>query len=121
MSNNKMTPEELKTNLKQRLTEVEQKLKEIKEARDRQEKPSGPLNDAIEKLKAKKDDLTLQYDQIAAMETEDEVRLPELQKNIYNSLSSFDSAYTKAGALVEDERFRTRNRNIDFKSPENTL
>lgn len=121
MISNKVSLQELKSDLKKRLTEVENKLNEIEEAQKHQAKSSDSLNTSIRGLRALKDDLILQFDQIDAMKAEDEVRFPELKRNIYSSLKSFDSAHTKAGALVEDERFRTRNRNIDFKNPQNTL
>jgi len=121
MISNKVSIQELKSDLKEHLTEVENKLNEIEEAQKNQEKSSDSLNTSISDLHALKDDLILQFDQIDALETNDEVRFPELKKNIYNSLKSFDSAYTKAGALIEDEKFRVRNRNIDFKDPQNTL
>jgi hypothetical protein len=43
--------------------------------------------------------------------------MPELQKNVYNSLESFDAAYTKAGALIKQHRFGSRGRSVDFNNP----
>lgn len=115
-----MELQELKASLKQRLAEVEEKLNEVEKKLKNDDNPSAELKDIHENLKAKKDDIILQYDQIEAMETADEVRMPELKKNIYNSLESFDTAYNKAGALLEKNRFRNRNRSIDFKNPQDT-
>lgn len=115
-----MELQELKASLKEKLVEVEEKLNEVEKALKEEDKPSDALKDIHEKLKAKKDDIILQYDQIEAMETSDEVRLPELEKNIYNSLESFNTAYTKAGAFLEQNKFRNRDRSIDFKNPQDT-
>ena len=115
-----MELQELKASLKQRLAEVEEKLNEVEKELKKEDDPSDALKDIQEQLKAKKDEIILQYDQIEAMDTADEVRMPELEKNIYNSLESFDTAYSKAGALFEKNRFRNRNRSIDFKNPQDT-
>ena len=115
-----MELQELKSRLKERLAEVEEKLNEVEKSLKEEDKPSDTLKDIHEQLKAKKDDIIIQYDQIEAMKTADEVRLPELEKNIYNSLKSFDTAYNKAGAFIEENKFRNRSRSVDFKNPQDT-
>ncbi len=112
-----MTLKELKTNLETRIVEVDQKIHEVEEVLRKQKNPSEPLQDVLRQLKLRRDDIILEYDQIAAMQTEDEVRMPELEKNIYTNLEVFDSVFEKAGSMYEGSRFRNRDRDVDFKNP----
>jgi hypothetical protein len=43
--------------------------------------------------------------------------MPELEKNIYKSFDSFESAYSKAGSLLKQRKFSTRDRSVDFNNP----
>lgn len=116
-----MELQELKATLKKKLVEVEEKLKEVDDALTKQNNEPAELKEAHEALKRRRDEIILEYDQIAALNSEEEVRLPELEKNIFNSLDSFDTAYQNAGGLIKENRFRDRNHRIDFKDPQNTL
>ena len=115
-----MELKELKQKLEKELIDIKQKMQEIEELLEKQKLPSETMQDARQHLKMLYDDIVLQYDQIDAMEVSDEVRMAELEKNIYNSLESFDSTYKKAGALFEEDEFGHRDRSVDFKNPSGT-
>jgi len=115
-----MKLQELKTSLEKRIVEIDEKIHEIEEYLRNQKKPSPVLQDTVRQLRTKRNEIVLEYDQLAAMDTEDEVRMPELQKSIYANLEAFDSVFSKAGSLYEGSRFRNRGRDIDFKDPMRT-
>lgn len=115
-----MKPEELKKNVEERLIDIKKKMKEIDALLQKHDVPRSSLIDAHRKLKTWHDEIILQYDQIDAMKTSEQKKVDEVEKNIYNSLESFDSVYKRAGALFEENEFTTRNRSVDFNNPTGT-
>jgi len=115
-----MELKELKQNLEKRLIDIKGKMLETEKLMQKQDVPSETLKEVHRQLKILYSDIILRYDQIAAMEAGEEVRMSELEKNIYNSLESFDSTFKRAGALFEENEFGHRSHSVDFKNPSGT-
>ena len=112
-----MKLQELKTELERRIADVDSKIKEVENARKSDTKNKDVLQDIENRLKAKRDEIILEYDQISAMEKEDKTTYPKLRSSVQGHLSSFDSIYSRAGNLIGDDSYGRRNRSIDFKDP----
>jgi len=56
------------------------------------------MEDTLEELETLSRDIRLQYEQ-ALKEEHNERQISEIEKNIFNSIRSFDKAYTKAGSI----------------------
>jgi len=111
--------QELKAELEKRLTDIKTKIEEVQHGIDEEDAPSPELEDILVKLKAIQEDLTLQHDQLVALEEEGE-KFDELEKNIWSNLESFNSKFTNAGSMMKSSKFKSRNRSVDFNNPSGT-
>lgn len=115
-----MRLKELKEDLKLKIAAVDDKIQDVEHALKHDKKNSAILQETLTRLKAKREEILLEYDQISAMETEDETRYPKLRTSLHGHLSSFDSIYERAGNLISEGGYGRRNRSIDFKNPMRT-
>ena len=100
-----MKLKESKRNLENKLIDVKEKILEIEEKIQSQRKPSKSLKDIHQQLKALYVDIVLQYDQVVAMETDEEYESSEIQDSIYTNIYKFNSVYTTAGGLINELKF----------------
>lgn len=112
-----MKLQELKKELQKKLTEIKDKISEVEMIMKKQETPSKSLKDKISELKNVQEDILLQYDQLEAMEEEETPDYSDLEKNIYKNLEAFDAAFSKAGSIMKESKFKTRDRSVDYKNP----
>jgi hypothetical protein len=96
-----MKKEELIMDTKRKLDEINRKIEGIKnrlsqDTNEETKKHAQSALDDLEKIKAKVQE---NYLNLGGFANTGPVKLPELEKNIYNSIESFNRAYTKAGAI----------------------
>lgn len=115
-----MELEELKRKLEKSLFDIKEKMNEIDALLHKQDAPMESLKDAHSQLKTLHDEIIQQYNQIDAMEAEDEEKVDEIEEDIYSSLESFNAIYRKAGALFEKNEFFHRDHYTDYNNPIDT-
>jgi chaperonin cofactor prefoldin len=112
-----MKQQELKKEITQKLNEVNEKIQELKNISKRDTGSNKKIQDVLQELESIKGNILIYYHTIGDLKTIDEVKMPELEKNIYKSFDSFESAYSKAGSLLKQRKFSTRDRSVDFNNP----
>lgn len=98
MDTKKMT---MKT--KQSVEEVSKKLNEIKNnfSPSPNSKLKEDLQSILDKLESLNQEIQKQFDQMNEAEHDENLDMSEIEKNIYNSIESFNRAYTNAGSLFK--------------------
>ncbi len=95
--------EQLNLRLKNKIEEVERKLKEINYEFEQQK--ANELHEqakaSLEKLKKMSDEIEELYQEITRMETTEQLKFDAMEKNIYNSIESFHDAYKTAGSFIK--------------------
>jgi superoxide dismutase len=112
-----MKQQELKSEISKKLDDVNEKIQELKKSSDKKLAKNIELQDIMNQLESIRGNILMQYHAIKDIKNEEDVKLPELEKNIYKSFNSFESAYTKAGSLMKQSKFSSRNRSVDFNNP----
>ena len=115
-----MKTQELKIELSKKLADVNSRIIVLKERLDELNEQSTVLQDVIVELESIRDNILVQFDRIETADESDAKRMPELEKNIYKSFSSFEESFSKAGSLSRNSQLRQRDRNVDFKNPTGT-
>jgi len=98
-----MKKEELILKTKQKIDEVNEKVEEVKE------KVEKNTNEAIQEQSEKilkelneiSESIQKEYTKLGLPENQNEKNISEMEKNIYNSIHSFDSAFERAGSLFK--------------------
>ncbi|HAF30887.1 MAG TPA: hypothetical protein DCG75_17755 [Bacteroidales bacterium] len=98
-----MEKEELVLKTKQKLDEIQEKINDIKE------KVEQNTNDAIHEksehiineLKELGEKIHKQYSKLGLPENQSKPNITEMEKNIFNSIRSFDSAFQRAGSIFK--------------------
>ncbi len=116
----KMKTQELKIELSKKLADVNSRIIVLKERLDELNEQSVALQDVIIELESIRDNILVQFNEIETLGEPDSKRMPELERNIYKSFSSFEESFSKAGSLSRPTQFRQRERNVDFKNPTGT-
>jgi uncharacterized coiled-coil DUF342 family protein len=112
-----MKQQELKSEISKKLDDVNEKIQELKKRSDKKLAKNIELQDIMNQLESIRGNILKQYQAIKDIKNEEDVKLPELEKNIYKSFNSFKSAFTKAGSLMKQSKFSSRNRSVDFNNP----
>jgi hypothetical protein len=112
-----MKYKELKSDIIKKLDDVNEKIQELNNSQDTNLAKKTELQDIINQLETIRGKILMQYHSIMNTKNEEDSKLPELEKNIYNSFTSFESAYSKAGSLLQQSKFSKRNRSVDYKNP----
>lgn len=112
-----MKTDELKIELSKKLADVNARIIELKERLDELNDQSIALQDVIVELESIRDNILVQFNEIETTDSSDTTRMPQLEKNIYSSFSSFEESFSKAGSLTRSSRLRSRDRSVDFKNP----
>lgn len=115
-----MKYKELKTDIIKKLEDLNEKIQELKNSQDTKLAKEPELQDIMNQLETIRGKILMQYHAIMNTQNEEDMKLPELEKNIYKSFNSFESAYSKAGSLMKQSKFSSRNRSVDFKNPPGT-
>ena len=115
-----MKYKELKTDIIKKLDDVNEKIQELKNSRNIKLARENELQDIMNQLETIRGNIMMQYHTIMNTQNEDDVKLPELEKNIYKNFSSFESVYTKAGSMIKQGKFSQTGRSVDFKNPHGT-
>ncbi len=115
-----MKTDELKIELSKKLADVNSRIIELKKRLDELNDQSVLLQDVIVELESIRDNIIVQFNEIETSDGSDVKRMPELEKNIYKSFSSFEESFSKAGSLTRSSKLRRRERSVDFKNPLDT-
>jgi hypothetical protein len=115
-----MKTHDLKMELSKRLADVNSRIIALKERLDELREQSEVLQDVIIDLEKIRDNILVQFNEIEQTPQEDASRIPQLEKNIYKSFSSFDESFSKAGSLTREVKFKNRDRSVDFNNPTGT-
>lgn len=115
-----MKYKELKTDIIKKLDDVNGKIQELNNSQDTNLAKKTELQDIINQLETIRGKILMQYHTIINTKNEEDAKLPELEKNIYNSFTSFESAYSKAGSMLKQGKFSKTGRSVDFKNPYGT-
>lgn len=112
-----MKTHDLKIELSKKLADVNSRIIVLKERLDELNEQSLTLQDVIIELESIRDNILVQFNEIETADDRSRERMPELERNIYESFSSFEESFSKAGSLTGKSRLRRRERNVDFKNP----
>jgi hypothetical protein len=115
-----MEQEKFKKELEKKLSDIKEKIGEVKSILDKEKTPSKLLKDIFNQLKEVQEDLLAQYDQLEAMKNQQSEGYSKLEKNIFKNLESFDTTFSKAGSIMKESKFQARNHSVDFKNPPGT-
>jgi hypothetical protein len=96
-----MEKEKLRTSTKQKIDDVNLKLQEISNelALQNDKEIIEQAKPALAELNQLRDKIESLYDKIARIRIKDELEFDAIEKNIYNSIESFNNAFKKAGSL----------------------
>lgn len=102
-----MIKEELLKNTKQKIDEITAKYIEFKDrvSVNTKHEIKEQANQTLDQLEEMKKDIQNQYNKLVKMEKESEATWSELEKNIYSSIDSFNSAFSRAGKLFANQAF----------------
>jgi uncharacterized protein YoxC len=98
-----MEKEELILKTKQKIDEIQDKVKEVKEKVEKntneaiQEQSENILNE----LNQISEKIQKDYSSLGLPENQSKPKVSEMEKNIYNSIDSFDSAFERAGSIFK--------------------
>jgi|SRR5690554_5711923 len=115
-----MKKNDIKTELSKKLADVNSRIITLKDRNDELIEESATLQEIIGKLENIRDNILVQFNEIEGLQESDRHRMPELERNIYGSFSSFEEAFSKAGSLTKSSKFRQREHRVDFKNPLDT-
>jgi|SRR5690554_1090835 len=115
-----MNTQELKIELSKKLADVNKRIIELKDRLKELNEQSVVLQDVIVDLESIRDNILVQFNEIETTDDSTASRMPELERNIYKSFSSFEESFSKAGSLTRSSKLRQRDRSVDFKDPLNT-
>jgi predicted nucleic acid-binding Zn-ribbon protein len=116
----KMKTNDLKIELSRKLADVNSRIIVLKDNLDELTEQSEALQDVIVDLENIRDNILVQFNEIESTTESENAKLPQLEKNIYQSFSSFEESFSKAGSLTRSSRLSSRDRNVDFKNPTGT-
>ncbi len=89
--------------ISKKISEYEDKLidlkKSIKKEMDDYEKKEA--EEAVNKIRKLKEKIQHHYSELEKADINDEVKLKEIDKNIYSTIESFDNAFKKAGGIFK--------------------
>jgi len=98
-----MDKNELILKTKQKIDEIKEKISELKEKAN--ENTSQDIKDQSNKLIGEleeiSEDIQKQYSSLGLPENQDNPKVTEIEKNIYNGIRTFDSAFTRAGSIFQ--------------------
>ncbi len=101
-----MKTQDLKIELSKKLADVNSRIIVLKEKLDELNEQSNSLQDVIIELESIRNNILVQFDKIETDDESDAKKMPELERNIYKSFSSFDESFSKAGSLSRPTQFR---------------
>jgi uncharacterized coiled-coil DUF342 family protein len=98
-----MDKKEILKSIRHKIDEINRKTSEL---RDKISTRTGKdVNNEIESLITELEDIRnkiqLKYEKLEKLESQDKQGLSEIEKNIYNSIKSYDDAFKKAGGLFK--------------------
>lgn len=103
--------------LSRKLADVNSRILVLKDNLDELTEQSEALQDVIIDLENIRDNILVQFNEIEKTPEGEGTTLPQLEKNIYKSFSSFEESFSKAGSLTRGSRLTTRERDVNFKNP----
>lgn len=100
-----MDEKNIVSELKVQLNEINRKVDEIrgKVSEKKNEEIKVQASAMLEKMEDLKNEITAEYNKLERAEEKQQDNVPEADKNIYNSINSFNDAFTEAGKM-----FKTR-------------
>jgi chaperonin cofactor prefoldin len=116
----KMKTNDLKIELSRKLADVNSRIIVLKDDLDDLNEQSEALQDVIIDLENIRDNILIQFNEIESTTEAEQTKLPELEKNIYKSFTSFDESFSRAGSLTRSSRLISRDRSVDFRNPTGT-
>jgi predicted nucleic acid-binding Zn-ribbon protein len=115
-----MKTNDLKIELSRKLAEVNSRIIVLKDKQDDLTEQSEALQELIIDLENIRDNILVQFKEIENTTEAEKTKLPQLEKNIYKSFTSFEESFSKAGSLTRSSRISSRDRSVDFKNPAGT-
>jgi hypothetical protein len=103
--------------IQQKIAETERKLKELQyevENSDQKE-VTNEAKSALDELSKLNNEIKELHDKMAKIKVTDELQYSEAEKNIYNSIDSFNTAFNKAGSLFSPRLNRKTEKS--YKNP----
>lgn len=98
-----MDKNELILKTKQKIDEIKENISQLKEKAN--ENKSQDLkkqsNKLIGELEEISEDIQKQYSSLGLPENQSDQKVTEIEKNIYNGIQSFDSAFSRAGSIFQ--------------------
>lgn len=97
-----MDRENLRITTKQKIDEVNNKLSELKKelAGKNEDEMTEVAKSSLTELNQLRDEIQVLYEKLAKTSLTDELEFDKVEKNIYNSIESFNNAFTKAGSML---------------------
>ena len=96
-----MNRKQLDKRLEKRIEEVETTMNALKDELVQQNNPevNNEIKSSLNKLNKLNDEIKNMYRNIANKEFTGQLKANEFEKNVFNSIQSFNDAYRKAGSL----------------------
>ena len=98
-----MDKNELEKKTKKAIQEVSTKLTDLKYklSQDKKTQIKADAQAALDELDSLNQEINKQYERIGSVHDKSDAQMSEIEKNIYNSIESFNNAFTKAGSLFK--------------------
>ncbi len=98
-----MDKNEIITKTKKTVDEISTKFSDLKNkmSQSQNSEIKEGVQAALDKLDVLNQEIQKQYNLISKAREKGDAQMPEMEKNIYNSIESFNNAYTKAGSLFK--------------------
>jgi len=98
-----MEKNEITTKTKKAVDEISTKFSDLKNkiSQNKNSEIKKEVQAALDKLDDLNQEIQKQYNLISNAREKGDFQMPEMEKNIYNSIESFNNAYTKAGSLFK--------------------
>ncbi|WP_462281495.1 hypothetical protein [Salinivirga cyanobacteriivorans] len=94
-----MSNQKLKQNIKAKIDDINSKVLSIRERLSKEENPDDELQKLLLQLEKIQTELTEKFD---TLEANPEADWDEFDKNIHQSMKSFNQAFTRAGTLFKN-------------------
>ena len=98
-----MEKEELIMKTKQKIDEINNKVKEVKDKveKNANESIQEKGENILKELNEIKEKIQKEYESLSLPENQSKSKISEMEMNIYNSIHSFNSAFEQAGSIFK--------------------
>lgn len=114
-----MKTQELRLRINKQLSEINAKILQLKNQYQK-DKMDRELLELIADLESLRVDIMHQYNLLSSLNSEEKEKLQKIEDSVFQSTRTFDTAFKKAGTTMNANRFKSRERSIDFNNPTGT-